>query len=501
VLENHSLAGLPAELVDMLVRESALELATQKLKDARNEVLAEKSRLATGKPGLLKSIAGRGGQEREVGMQTVMSQQLHYDSQLKKAESLTTLLSKETGRWLESCLKTGLPDYAAALAPHDYPEDWARFSYNFELLLKSFQMGLQDLAVQFKREMASGAHVQLRNDSVLKLVPVARQIEIDVEFFNRILTQQSRQKKAGAGRPALQPEYSWCETTDQLAQLSASEASATLHELLAACSGFLANLAHIIKREHTLAEERATQIVHARPSFIKVWREAARPAAALLVKEEKLEGIISETQAMLLDGEFSARFNRHMVKTMTPSAAPAAPEKPVVHTAAPTPQSDAELRALKAKLQAELEEAGKIKAGLVAREQRLRENEQALRDNEQRFAEKCKREQTALDEAKARLTAMEEVIVLKARQAEEKQAEEMAKIEELKGELAARSQFIDESEQRLLTKGQEQLESLAELEQKEEELMTTKRELNTLRKEMGLPLIPLRAKPVDEFEE
>ena len=86
-------------------------------------------------------------------------------------------------------------------------------------------------------------------------------------------------------------------------------------------------------------------------------------------------------------------------------------------------------------------------------------------------------------------------------QADEKRAEELVKLEELKAELAARGAFIEESEQRLLEKGQEQLEHMAELEQKDAELMATKRELNAMRKEMGIPMIPLRAKPVNEFEE
>jgi DNA repair exonuclease SbcCD ATPase subunit len=180
----------------------------------------------------------------------------------------------------------------------------------------------------------------------------------------------------------------------------------------------------------------------------------------------------------------------------TPSVAP---EKPA--TATPFPQSDAELRTLKTKLQAELEEVAKLKAGLGARERTLRENEQQLRENEQLFADKCKRELAVLEEGKVKLAALEDEIVLKARQAQEKRAEDLVLIEETKAELAARSLFMDESEQRLLTKGQEQLESLAELEQKEEELLGTKRDLNAMRKEMGLPMIPLRAKPVDEFEE
>src|SRR5690606_29807750 len=122
--------------------------------------------------------------------------------------------------------------------------------------------------------------------------------------------------------------------------------------------------------------------------------------------------------------------------TMTPSVAPsAAQERAGTHSAPPvTPQNDAELRALKARLQAELEETARVKAGLIAREQRLKENEQ-------KFAEKCKREQAALDETKARLAAREEEIELKARQAEEKQAEELARIEEVKAELAARTAF------------------------------------------------------------
>ena len=497
-IDTATLSRLPAELTDMLVRESALDMAHRKLAEARTEVLNDKVRLEA-KTGLLKGFSAKGSMDRETALKTVFSQKLHYDSQIKKAQSLTALLAKETGRWLECYLKTGSPEYAAALAPHDYAEDWSRFSYNFELLIKSFQMGLQDITVQYKRENPTGAPSQLRKDSIRKLQPIARQIEIDVEFFNRILTYQARQK----GRKAtLHPEYSWGETTEQLALQTVETALGTVHELLAACAGFLTNLGHVINREKQAAEEKAARGLQPPASYLKGWWEGIRPVAALRVEEEKLAAIITETETMIMDGEFSARFNRHMVETMPASEGQAAPEKPA--TTAPmsvSPQSDAELRALKARLQAELEETAKVKAGLAARERTLRDNEQALRDNEQRFAEKCQREQAALEAMKAGLAMREEEIVIKARQAAETQAEELARLEEMKAELAARSAFIEESEQRLLNKGQEQLEGLAELEQKEEELMTTKRELNAMRKEMGLPMIPLRAKPVDEFEE
>jgi DNA repair exonuclease SbcCD ATPase subunit len=220
------------------------------------------------------------------------------------------------------------------------------------------------------------------------------------------------------------------------------------------------------------------------------------------VNQGRLAEIITETESLLMDGEFTARFNRHLVQSITPSQPAAAPEKPAATNTTPSfPQNDAELRTLKTKLQAELEEAAKIKAGLAARERTLKENEQKLREQEQAFAARCKREQEAIDETKAKLGELEAEIVRKDREAEEARAEQLAQLEETKAELAARSLFIDESEQRLLVKGQEQLETLAEMEQKEEELMNIKRELNAMRKEMGIPMIPLRAKPVDEFEE
>ncbi|CAM2932288.1 hypothetical protein RAHE111665_07655 [Rariglobus hedericola] len=484
------------------MRESALAMAHQKLDEARTEVLAQKGRLET-KTGLLNSFSSKGNNEREV--QTLVNHKLHYDSQIKKAESLTALINKETNRWLECCLKTGAPDYAAALAGHDYPEDWARFSYGFEMLIKSFQMGLQDIMVQFKRDNPAASRSQLQTDSIRKLLPVARQIEIDVEFFNRILTQQSQQRRTGSGKVTLQPEYSWCETVEQLGVLPVGEALGTLRELVTASTGFLATLSQVIKREQFIAEEKAAQASRpahpAKASFLKIWWESLRPHALASVKVDKLEGIITETEALLMDGEFSARFNRYMVQTMTPSAPAPAPAKTATTPPMPAVQSDAELRALKAKLQAELEEVAKLKAGLAARERTLRDGEQKLRENEQAFVEKCKREQAALDEAKAVLAARDAEIDVKARQAAEKQAEELAQLEGVKAELAARNVFIEESEQRLLMKGQEQIEHLAELEQKEDELMATKRELNGMRKELGLPLIPLRAKPVDEFEE
>ena len=99
-LESQSIAGLPAELVDILMRESALDLAYQKLDEARAEVIAQKARLEM-KPGLLNSFSGKASQERELNLKTAVAHKLHYDAQIKKAESLSALLGKETGRWLE----------------------------------------------------------------------------------------------------------------------------------------------------------------------------------------------------------------------------------------------------------------------------------------------------------------------------------------------------------------------------------------------------------------
>ena len=496
--------------MDLLMRESALALARDKLKEAQDAVLAEKARLEE-KPGLLQNLTPKAKQDRELSLKTAHSNLLHYDLQLKKAESLTTLIQKDIRRWLECCLKTSSPEYAAALASHDYPEDWSRFSYGFELLIKSFQMGLQDLMAVFRRENANGGRSQLLMDSIRKLLPIARQIEIDVEFFNRILVQQSRQKRVAAGKVTLHPEYSWCETVDQLGAMPAEEAQGTLRELISASTGFLANLSQVIKREQFLVETKNAQQGRAAgtgPSFLQTWQDGLKNVALQQVNVEKLGAIITETESFLMDGEFTARFNRHMAQPAAPApAAPtaAAPEKTEKSasssTSAPFLQNDAELRALKAKLQAELEEVAKIKAGLAARERTLKENEQKLKEHEHAFAEKCKREQAVLDEVKAKLVEMEESISIKDREAEEKRAAQMAEVEGKMAELAARSAFMDESELRLLEKGQEQLERLAEIEQKEEDLMATKRELNAMRKEMGLPMIALRAKPVDEFEE
>ena len=484
------------------MRESALVLAREKLLGAKHEVLEEKVRLE-GRTGLLKNLTTMARQERD--LKTAQSNLVHYDSQLNKAGSLMALIEKDARRWLECCIKTGSPDYVAALATQDYPEDWARFHYQFELLVKSFQMGLQDLMAVFRREAVNGARSQLLMDSVRKLLPVARQIEIEVEFFNRILVQQGKQRRGAAGKVAQHPEYSWCETVEQLGVLPREEALGTLRELLAAGVAFLVNLGQIIKREQLLVEGKVAQLGKAKggPSFLQTWHEGLRTASLQLVNTENLAGIITETESLLMDGEFTARFNRYMVQSITLSQPVPAPVKSATtHAAAPvSPQNDAEVRVMKAALQAELDEVAKTKAGFATRERLLKENEQRLRDQEQAFAEKCKREQAVLDEAKARLAEMEAAIVTKDREAEEKRAEQMAQIEETKVELAARAEFLEESEQRLLNKGQEQLESLAELEQKEEELMATKRELNAMRKDMGIPMIPLRTKPVDEFSE
>jgi hypothetical protein len=485
------------------MRESALSLAREKLKEAQHEVQLHKARLEE-KSGLLKNLTTRGRQERD--LTTAQSNLQHYDSQLKKAESLVALIQKDISRWVECSLKTVAPDYVAAFATHDHPEDWARFSYSFELVMKSFRMGLQDLLTVFGRENINGPRSPLLMDSVRKLLPLARQIEIDAEFFNRILAQREKQMLIAAGRATQHPEYNWCEAVDQLGVLPLDPALETLNELLSGCTGFLANLHQAIKREQFLVETRAAQIGRTegrKQAYLQSWLEGLRAASRQHVNVDKLAEIVTETESLLMDGEFTARFNRYLVQSIPPvQAQVVAPAKRATPRTTPAvTQSDDELRALKARLQAEWDEVAKITTELAVRERTVTENEQKLRDREQAFAENGQREQTALDEAKARLAALEAGIVLKDREAEAKRAEQAARLEEMQAEADARAMFLEESEQRLLNKGQEQLEILAEIEQKEEELMATKRELNAMRKEIGIPMVALRSQPVDEFSE
>lgn len=480
------------------MRDAALSLAHGQLVVARNEVFVEKARVAE-RSGLLKNLTSKAKHERE--LLAIQGQLIHYESQLKKAESLASLIQKDISRWLECSLKTDAPEFAAALATHAWPADWGRFSYGFELLVKSFRMGLQDIVPVFRRESLNGVRSPLLQDSIRKLLPVARQIEIDVEFFNRILSQRENQRSAGAAAQ-LHPEYNWCDAVEQLRVLPLEAAQDTLRELLDGCAGFLAIVGQAIKREPFQAEARGGRGEAAAPAnFLEAALGTLRESALQWVNPQNLGTIITETESLLMDGEFTARFNRHLVQSITPAQAGGAPRAAAGVAAPAAAITDAELLELKAKLRAELEEAAKARDGFAARERAVLEREQAVENLEKAFAKKCAREQAALDEARAKLAESEAAIAEKDREAEAKRVELMARLDEMQAEADARSQFLEESEQRLLAKGQEQLEALAEIEQREEELMATRRELNAIRKEIGLPLVALRAQPVDEFLE
>lgn len=473
----------------MLVREYALQQARAKMEGARGQVVAEKTRLETN-PGLLMSLSGRGKRERDEGIKAAIDYKSHYDAQLGKIESLNSLLNKEITRWLDCCLKLRSPDYCVGLAAHDFPEDWSRFGYSFDVLIKAFQMGLEDLMVLTKGERQNGPRSEAYLGAVRKLLPLARLVEIDVEFLNKILAQRARRKGAGPGPVTQHPEYGWCETIEYLSGQPVPTAIETLRELVATSGSFLPVLAQEIKREQGLAEERVAlggRKTH--PSYLKLWWEGIKPAAAQGHVAGEPEAVIAETEALLLDGAFAGRFNRYLLSTIVRSPSQAQAEPPRAAAVA-----DAELKAMKEKLEAELEDVAKLKANLTRRERTLRENEQA-------FEEKRHREQAAIEEGQASLATREQELAGKIKEWEARFAAEQARLEALIAENDARVGFIEESEQRLLAKGQEQIERLAELEQREEELESTKRELNEMRKEMGLPIVPLRTKPVDEFSE
>lgn len=484
--------GLPPELLDLLARVFALKQARTKLEESRLEVIAEKSRLET-KAGLLTGFSGKVRRERAESIKVAVDDKSYYDAQIAKIESLVSLLNKEISRWLDCCLKTLDAAYSEGLAAHDHAEDWARLAHNFDRLVKALQMDLRDLMALYKHEAAQGPRSAKYVSAVRKLLPVARQVEIDIEFLNNVLAQRARRGGAGSPAPAQHPEYGWCETIEQLGGQTVQAAVETLRELVTLSTGFLPALVQEIKREQAVADEKAALArgkVH--PSFLKLRWESLKPATAQELTSRQPVAVITETEALLLDGEFTTRFNHYLIKSIVRSPDAVTPQ--AAAGAGSAVQNDAELKILKETLELELEGVAKLKANLNRRERVLRENEQA-------FEEKRQREQAALDEARAKAAAQEEEIARKTFELEQRYLAEQKHLEALIAENNARVAFIEESEQRLLAKGQEQIERLAELDQQEDEIMAAKRQLNEMRKEMGLPIVPLRTKPVDEFAE
>jgi hypothetical protein len=352
-------------------------------------------------------------------------------------------------------------------------------------------MELADLRVRYRSEDPRGPRSAQHGQAIRRLLPVARLIEIDVEFLNRVFAEQARIR--GERHPtARHAEYGWCELIEQLETLPVAAASDTVQELVAVGETFLATVVQDIRREQAAAAEKAGRRGRrAPPSFLKVWWDRLKPLVERGMKLSGPEAIVAETEALLLDGEFAGRFNRHLtdsiVRHPVPQIVPGAP-------AAQPAGRDEEVRALRKRLEEELDEIARTKAGLAKRERLLREGEQA-------FAEKRGREQSEFDRARASLAAQEAEFAERVRVWTETAERERAEVEALKADQAARETFIEESEQRLLTKGQEQVERLAELEQREEDLMAARRELNEMRRQLGLPVEPLRTTPVDEFNE
>ncbi len=477
--------------MDLLVREAGLVWARARVEVARVSALAEKTRLETN-PGLLKSLSARAKRERQEGIKAAIDYKAHYDAQIEKVDSLILLLGKEIGRWLDCCLKTRSPDYIAGLAGHAFPEDWGRFAYHFELNAKAFRLELENLRLAARREGGQATRAPFGGGDLRRLLPAARLIEIDVECLNRVVAEQARASGRRSDARPRHTEYGWCEIIEQLGTLSPGAAFETLQELTQVSGSFLTAVLQDIKREQATAEEKAARAGRrAAGSFLNVWWDRLRPVVERDLKPSEPEAMIAETEALLLDGEFSGRFNQHLIDSIVRHAAPAAPTG---RAAEASPARDEEIKALRKSLEQELEEVARIKIGLAKRERVVREQEQA-------FAEKRQREQAELDEARARLTAQEADFAARVQAWEETQRREQADLDALKAEQAARTSFIEEGEQRLLAKGQEQVERLAELEQREEDLDAARRELNALRKELGLPVEPLRTTPVDEFNE
>lgn len=378
-----------------------------------------------------------------------------------------------------------------------------RLSYNFDLLIKSYQLGLQDLVCAHKREHWRGTRSEALNDSIRKLLPIARQIEIDVEFFNRLLLVRAKMGGAAASAPALHPDYNWCEATHQLAGESIGEALETLDELLATSTRVLGELNRVMRRESESAAARPVPVPGAghEASFLGAQWERLRPEAIDQMKPASPRAVVDETEVLLTDGTITARFNRHMVETMGLVSAVAEPKKKAAPPAGGAAVPDAEVRALKARLEAELAEVAAMKSDFAEREKTFRAREARQLEAERVSAERRKRELLEIEEARRGLVALEERALVTARRAEEERAQAMEQVEQFRAELVARESFLEEGEQRLMNKGQEQLERLAEMEQKEDELAAIRRELNEMRREMGLPLVGLRTQAFDEFSE
>lgn len=432
--------SVPASLYDLLTREIAYQrvrsLLLKSLDDARRNLQALK---ATRPPFLI--LINR---ELKTSLSMAEDSVAMLEKGLSKLDEQEPKLNAFVSHRIENYLRKTSADYIRSLVEKRFANDWPRLSVQFEHYTAAFQGTLALLEAtlaQLGPYQTLSMHPSC-GPLLARAILTAKQFEAEIAFLNKIADAQSRQAGPEGFTLHRQLELDWSSALQSFAEEDGKSGPPALRQLLTQFHEVSQNARRAIRDEcapRTSPESEEPASYHALQ-----WR-LLRDAVQLRVNPQELDVIARETEFLLENGRIAEiassqeEVRRHSITTtVTPAQSSAA-------KAAPPPRPK-------------------------------RESEPVLQLRTRRSHSTPPHEPPAPAATRTGDTpAMPELTAIKA-----DLENEITRLRNEHQDLLARTQFIEESENKLLDKSQEQQEREVILEQRAEDLLSLEKRLREM---------------------
>jgi hypothetical protein len=459
--------AIPASLYDLLKRELALQLRRTLLVQSLEEARRNVQELKATRPPFLLLKAPEVKRGHNHALATAEDAVTLVEKDIAQLDQQEPQLSAFVAYRLETHLRKTSQDYVRSLVEKRHPEDWQRLRRQFEHHVTAFQSSLAAL------EMSVSGLIPLQTIEgdpscrilLAQSIANAHAFEAEIAFLNKVSDAQSRH--VGPERFSLhrQLELDWTKALQELASADSRSGPPSLGQLMRQFSEVAHNARRAIHDE--CPPGRKDREPTDAPGFHSIQWRILRDVVRLRLHQGELDNIALETEQFLENGRIAELAHMQEVPALPTGSratrAPLAVATPL-KVAAPPPTPRLEM-------------------------------EPTLRLRRKRPTPPIAA--SAAAPASATIPAENSDELHAQRQALENEIERLRREQQ---ELLARAKFIEDSENKLLDRTQEQQEREIMLEQRAEDLSALEKRLRE-----AYPQAPLseavNAAKIDEFNE
>lgn len=330
--------SLPRSLVDLVTREIACVQVraqlTQSLDDARRQLQALK---ATRSPFFMLQSQDIRRDARTSQAETEAAIDL-TEKRLAQLDQTESRLKPFVAYRLEIHLRNTNPEYVQALLEYRRVEDWQRWLLWFEHYSNGFRgmlALLETTTASLPPTQTLGHHPQCA-PLLSQAAAGARQIELEVAFFNKIADAERRLSGPGGHSICRQLALDWCGAVRHLGEADGKHSPQMISQFISQFTEISRNIIRTLQDEcvkPVAAETLETNSFHARQW--RLLREAIQPRVPLA----QLEELVRETDSLLANGRISEL--AHLQEELQTPAAPRSTSAPFPNNSIATSPSSA----------------------------------------------------------------------------------------------------------------------------------------------------------------